>query len=194
MCHSVRPAAPTPLRDLDPRLPPVHHCGARLGGDRIDVCHRVAVHPRLVIRPYFHLHDVPLGVQFPPNYAVQEHVLGVVDHGKEALDAIGGSDDVAVPVEFGPDGESRLGQRAVVAGKELTTGPEEAAVAREGAEGGGRRGHRIIDKINNGGCWWVAQSRDSCLLPKRPGSESAIVAFSRRDQCINDRKTTMCVF
>ena len=143
MCLSARPAAPTPLRDLDPRLPPVHHCGARLGGDRIDVCHRVAVHPRLVIRPYFHLHDVPLWVQFPPNYAVQEHVLGVVDHGKEALDAIGGSDDVAVPVEFGPDGESRLGQRAVVAGEQLTTGPEEAAVAREGAKGGGRRGHGV---------------------------------------------------
>jgi hypothetical protein len=46
---------------------------------------------------------------------------------------VGRTDDVSIPLEFGAYGESRFNQGAVIAGEELTTGSEEAAVARDGA-------------------------------------------------------------
>ena len=52
---------------------------------------------------------------------------------------VGGTCDVPVFVELGAYREGGLGQCVVVASEEFAAGAEEAAVAGDGAEGGGGR-------------------------------------------------------
>ena len=105
----------------------------------INVSHRPRIHLSLLRRD-LHFHDVPFFVMFPLYYAVQHHVFRLVDHGQQPLDVFGRmTRDVAVLDEFCAYREGGLGQGTLVAGEQAAAGAEEAAVAGEGAEGGGGR-------------------------------------------------------